>query len=68
MSGVYLVTTPTQLTYVITLPVKLFDGSTGGGLRFVATLVIWIVKLLLYLLTILFIYMAVKMFRPKKTL
>ena len=68
MAGVYLITTPTEATYAITLPIKLFDGSTGGGVRVMAVLVLWVLKLLLYLLTILFIYMTVKMFRSKKVI
>ncbi len=65
-AGSYLITSPTKVVQATTLPVKLFDGSTGGGARTVTVLVIWILKILLYVFTALFLYLTVKLLIPGK--
>ncbi len=66
LAGVNLETKPTEVAIATVLPVKLFDGHTGGGTRSTTVLVIWVLKLLLYVFTILFLYLTVKLLSPKK--
>lgn len=64
--GTYIETTPTKATITTVLPIKLFDGKTTGGVRTATSLVLVVLKILLYLLTALFIYLTVRMVMPKE--
>ena len=66
--GTFIETNSTGIAITSVLPVKLFDGSTGGGSRSTASLVILALRLLLYLFTILFLYLTIKLLTPKKTI